>query len=42
MSAQMDYVNHIVVGVGINVNNESFPEEIAQNATSLLCKVENG
>lgn len=36
MSAQMDYVNHIVVGVGINVNNESFPEEIAQNATSLL------
>lgn len=36
MSAQMDYVNHIVVGIGINVNNESFPEEIAQNATSLL------
>lgn len=35
MSAQFDYVNHIVIGIGINVNNESFPEEIAQMATSL-------
>ncbi len=35
MSAQVDYVNHIVVGIGINVHNESFPEEIAQVATSL-------
>ena len=35
MSAQVDYVNHIVVGIGINVHNESFPEEIAQMATSL-------
>ena len=35
MSAQFDYINHIVVGIGINVHNESFPEEIAQVATSL-------
>ena len=35
MSAQFDYVNHIVVGIGINVNTESFPEEIKDMATSL-------
>lgn len=35
MSAQFDYVNHIVIGIGINVHNESFPEEIADMATSL-------
>jgi BirA family biotin operon repressor/biotin-[acetyl-CoA-carboxylase] ligase len=35
MSAQFDYVNHIVVGVGINVHNESFPEELRDIATSL-------
>lgn len=35
MSAQFDYVNHIVVGIGINVNTETFPEEIKDMATSL-------
>lgn len=35
MSAQVDYVNHVVVGIGINVYNESFSEEISQMATSL-------
>ena len=40
MSAQFDYVNHIVVGIGINVNIESFPEEIAETATSL--RIETG
>lgn len=35
MSAQIDYVNHIVVGIGINVHNETFPEALAQQATSL-------
>lgn len=35
MSAQFDYVNHIVIGIGINVHNESFPEEIFHMATSL-------
>lgn len=35
MSAQFDYVNHIVVGIGINVHNENFPKEIEQMATSI-------
>lgn len=35
MSAQVDCINHIVIGVGINVHNESFPEEVAQTAVSL-------
>lgn len=35
MSAQSDYVNFIVVGIGINVHNREFPEEIAGVATSL-------
>lgn len=35
MSAQFDYVNHIVVGIGINVHNEKFPKEIEEMATSI-------
>lgn len=35
MSAQIDYVNHIVIGTGINVHQETFPEELAEKATSL-------
>ena len=40
MSAQFDYINHIVIGIGINVHNEDFPEEIKKTASSLLieCK----
>lgn len=34
MSAQIDYINHIVIGIGINVRNESFPEGIHEVATS--------
>ena len=34
MSAQFDYINHIVVGIGINVHNEEFPEEIAMASAS--------
>ena len=26
MSTQIDYINHIVVGIGINVHNEQFPD----------------
>jgi BirA family biotin operon repressor/biotin-[acetyl-CoA-carboxylase] ligase len=40
MSAQFDYVNHIVVGIGINVHNASFPEELKDIATSLY--IESG
>lgn len=36
MSAQIDYVNHIVIGIGINVHNEAFPEELSERATSIL------
>lgn len=36
MDAQIDYVNHIVVGIGINVQNREFPDEIGQIATSLF------
>lgn len=36
MSADMDSVNHVVVGIGINVNVREFPEELQDKATSLL------
>ena len=35
MSSQIDYINHVTVGVGINVNMTEFPQEIRQTATSL-------
>ncbi|MCM1252138.1 MAG: biotin--[acetyl-CoA-carboxylase] ligase [Clostridium sp.] len=43
MNAELDYIQYVVIGVGINVNNnspEEFPAEIRQNATSL--KLESG
>ncbi len=36
MSAQFDYINHIVIGIGINVHTEEFPEELRETASSLL------
>jgi len=38
MSAEMERVNHMVLGVGINVNQDEgdFPVEVRQTATSLL------
>ena len=35
MSTQIDYINHVTVGVGNNVNLTDFPEEIRERATSL-------
>lgn len=35
MSVELSAINYVVVGIGINVNNVSFPEEIAATATSL-------
>lgn len=35
MSAQIDYINYVVTGVGINVNQETVPEELKDKATSL-------
>ena len=39
MSAEPDYINHVVVGIGINANTRSFPEELAGRATSLLLEL---
>ena len=35
MSTEIEYINHVVIGVGINVNTEAFPEEICATATSI-------
>ena len=35
MSAEFDAVEYIVTGIGVNVDQEGFPEEIAGKATSL-------
>ncbi len=35
MSSETDCVHYIVIGVGINVHNEGFPEEMTQTATSV-------
>lgn len=35
MSAQFDYIDHIVIGIGINVHTTDFPKELQDTATSL-------
>ncbi len=35
MSTEFDYINYVVVGIGINVNVKSFPDELKDLATSL-------
>lgn len=40
MSTEVDYINYVVAGIGINVNIEEFPEEISKVATSL--NIESG
>lgn len=35
MSTEIQWINHVVIGAGINVNTEDFPAEIAETATSL-------
>ena len=40
MSTEISYINYVIIGVGINVNMESFPDEIRDVATSL--KIESG
>lgn len=43
LNTESDYIQYVVIGVGINVNNasaEEFPEEIRQTATSL--RIESG
>lgn len=36
MNMETDYIQHVVIGVGINVNLDEMPEEISQTATSIL------
>ncbi len=36
MSAEIDYINYVVTGVGINANQDKFPEDIKETATSLM------
>ncbi len=40
MSSELDFIHYVIVGIGINVNLEEFPEEISDIATSisLECK----
>lgn len=40
MSAEMEWINYVVVGIGFNVNTEEFPEEIRNVASSM--KIEGG
>ena len=35
MSAEIDFINYIVIGIGINVAHQDFPEEIADIAGSI-------
>ncbi len=41
VSAQIDKVSHIILGIGINVNNESFDESIKNKATSIFLETGN-
>lgn len=40
MSAEVDYINYVVIGIGINANTEFFPDELSGQATSL--RLESG
>jgi BirA family transcriptional regulator, biotin operon repressor / biotin---[acetyl-CoA-carboxylase] ligase len=42
MNAEATRVRHVVVGIGMNVNQESFPGELAQTATSLRMENDTG
>lgn len=35
MATEIQYVNYVVIGVGININQQEFPEELSKMATSL-------
>lgn len=35
MSAEIDYINHVVIGIGINTNMQEIPTELGEKATSL-------
>ena len=39
MSAEIGYINHVVIGIGMNVNNDRFPEGAENTATSLMLEL---
>lgn len=39
MNTEVDYINYVVIGTGINVNQEHFPEELQQIAGSLCVEL---
>lgn len=41
MNAELDYINYVIVGIGINANMTDFPEEIKEIATSLYLESGN-
>lgn len=41
MSAESGKIKHIIVGIGINVNNKDFPEELKDKATSLYIETKS-
>ena len=40
MAAQSDCIDYVIIGIGVNVNNASFPEEISEKATSLYLETD--
>ena len=36
LSAECERIDYLIIGIGINVNNENFPEEIRDRATSVF------
>ncbi len=42
MSAEFSRVNYVVLGIGLNVNNEEFSDELSEIATSLKMELDDG
>lgn len=38
MSAEIDYIHYVVIGIGVNVNIETFADELKDKATSLYAE----
>ncbi|HHW57237.1 MAG TPA: biotin--[acetyl-CoA-carboxylase] ligase [Clostridia bacterium] len=39
MSSEIDRINYVVIGIGVNVNCDIFPEELRDKATSLYLEI---
>lgn len=39
MNAQVDYIEYLVTGVGVNINEKEFPEDLKDKATSLALQL---